>query len=146
MNPDTLYLVFNLGILPAWLSLILAPRWWLTRRAVLSGAYSVIYAVLYGILVVTAAAGDVTLDFNSFAAVSRLFDQPLLLLAGWVHYLAFDLLVGAWIVKDGQERQLPHWWLAPVLIMTLYFGPLGYLLYRILTAVTGSRWRKAGVP
>jgi len=54
------------------------------------------------------------------------------LIAGWVHYLAFDLLVGSWIVKDAQEKQIHHGWIVPILVMTFMFGPLGWASYVVL--------------
>ena len=55
--------------------------------------------------------------------------DPWLLLAGWIHYLAFDLLVGAWEARDARERGIPHLFVVPSLILTFLFGPAGWLLY-----------------
>ena len=52
-----------------------------------------------------------------------------MLLAGWIHYLAFDLLVGTWEARDSRERGIPHLLLVPCLILTFLFGPAGWLLY-----------------
>ena len=54
------------------------------------------------------------------------------LLAGWVHYLAFDLLVGAWIVRTARAEGIPHWAVMPCLILTFLFGPAGLLAFAIL--------------
>ena len=51
---------------------------------------------------------------------------------GWVHYLAFDLFVGSWQVRDAQERGIPHLAVVPSLILTFLFGPVGLLLYFII--------------
>jgi hypothetical protein len=50
-------------------------------------------------------------------------------LAGWIHYLAFDLLVGIWEVRDSHERGVPHWLVIPCLFFTFMLGPIGFLLY-----------------
>ena len=42
------------------------------------------------------------------ADVARLFENPYLLLAGWVHYLAFDLFIGAWEVRDARRLEINH--------------------------------------
>ena len=55
--------------------------------------------------------------------------NPWLLLAGWIHYLAFDLLVGSWEVRDARERGIGHLLVVPCLILTFLFGPAGWLLY-----------------
>jgi hypothetical protein len=49
--------------------------------------------------------------------------------AGWVHYLIFDLFVGAWESRDAVRREVPHWLAVPCLLGTLMFGPIGLLLY-----------------
>jgi len=59
-------------------------------------------------------------------------------LAGWVHYLAFDLFIGCWIVLDAQERHIKHLLLVPCLGLTFMFGPVGLLLYFILRAASRS--------
>jgi hypothetical protein len=70
--------------------------------------------------------------FDSLAAVAALFGVPGLLLAGWMHYLAFDLLVGRWQVDDAAQRGVhgsKAWWLVPCLLLTFLFGPAGWLAY-----------------
>jgi len=47
-------------------------------------------------------------NVNSLAGVAAVLSVPELLLAGWIHYLAFDLFVGAWEIKDGQANNTPH--------------------------------------
>ena len=67
--------------------------------------------------------------FGSLAEVAKLFQKPELLLAGWIHYLAFDLFIGAWITRDAQRNALPHLVIVPCLIMTFMLGPIGLLFY-----------------
>ena len=52
-----------------------------------------------------------------------------MLLAGWTHYLAFDLFIGGWEVRDAQRRGIPHLLVVPALVLTFLFGPAGLLLY-----------------
>ena len=70
--------------------------------------------------------------FGSLAGVALLFSVPELLLAGWIHYLAFDLFVGAWEVKDAQQAGIHHVAVIPCLFATLIFGPGGLVLYWII--------------
>ena len=67
--------------------------------------------------------------FSSLAGVRALFDNPWGLLAGWTHYLAFDLFIGGWEVRDAQRRGVPHLLIVPALALTFLFGPAGLLLY-----------------
>jgi hypothetical protein len=64
--------------------------------------------------------------------VTQLFANPWLLLAGWLHYLAFDLLIGTWEARDSVQHGVPRWLLVPCLFLTLMFGPAGWLGYSIV--------------
>lgn len=134
MDADILFSILNTAILPAWLLLILAPRWRWTRRVVGSGGYSFAYALVYTALII-AFIGHSNGGFSSLAEVQRLFANPYLLIAGWVHYLAFDLLVGSWIVKDAQYHGIHHGWVVPCLVLTFLFGPIGWASYQLLRAI-----------
>jgi hypothetical protein len=107
--------------------LILAPRWRHGRLAAGVGiplAISVVYAVLIARHLPSADGG-----FGSLAEVTRLFANPALLLAGWVHYLAFDLFIGGWEVRDAGRHGVPHLVVIPCLVLTFMLGPIGLLTY-----------------
>jgi hypothetical protein len=72
--------------------------------------------------------------FDSLVSVERLFQNRWLLLAGWVHYLAFDLLLGAWQVRTARREGIAYLALLPCLLATFLFGPAGYLLFQLLRA------------
>ena len=76
--------------------------------------------------------------FDSLHNVMLLFTDPWLVLAGWVHYLAFDLFIGSWEVRDAQRRGVPFWVVVPCLGLTFLFGPIGLLFY-LLSAGAVSR-------
>jgi hypothetical protein len=57
-----------------------------------------------------------------------------LLLAGWVHYMAFDLFIGAWETRDARRAGVPHLMVVPCLILTFMLGPIGLLVYLALRA------------
>ncbi|MFT4720908.1 MAG: hypothetical protein ACI9SB_002081 [Candidatus Azotimanducaceae bacterium] len=78
-------------------------------------------------------------SFTSLQAVMTLFTSPYAALAGWIHYLAFDLFLGVWQVRDAQRRRVNHFAVISCLILTFLAGPAGLLLYfiaRLLTART----------
>lgn len=132
MTPETAFTFANTGILPAWALLALAPRWRVTEALVHGGWYIVAYCLLYTGFLVYALGFTPPVEgasFNSLAGVMALFSSPLGVLTGWVHYLAFDLFVGAWEARDAHRRGVPHWLLLPCLVFTLMFGPFGLLLY-----------------
>lgn len=135
---DTPTLAFQLGNLLAlggWVALIASPPtrpwaptvWKLAGRAIplmLAVAYVALIAVHWG-------PGG----FGSLAQVRQLFDQPGLLAAGWLHYLAFDLFVGTWIARRAGELGLPHALAVPCLLLTFLFGPAGLLAFAALRLI-----------
>jgi hypothetical protein len=131
INPDHLFALANPLAMLGWALLVLAPRWRFTQALVLSGAWSLGLAVAYAAFITTHYLGAHGGEggFGSLAQVAALFQDPWALLAGWVHYLCFDLFVGAWEVRDAQQRGLPHGAVVPALVLTFLFGPVGLLVY-----------------
>jgi hypothetical protein len=66
--------------------------------------------------------------FGSIAQVRALFASDYGLLAGWVHYLAFDLLIGAMMAGQMDKMGLSRLSQAPLLGLIFLFGPLGLFL------------------
>ncbi len=114
--------------------LVLAPRWAGTRRVVLSGALPLVLAATYAVLIAShyLSPHDGEGGFGSLAEVRQLFRDPWALLAGWVHYLCFDLSIGIWESRDARQRGVPHLLLVPCLLLTFLVGPVGLLLYALL--------------
>ncbi|MGD8926482.1 MAG: ABA4-like family protein [Thioalkalispiraceae bacterium] len=130
-DADKLFLFMNQLALFGWILLIVFPSWKGTRIIVVSGGLSILMAVVYICLIIVSlpqAQGG----FGSLEQVYQLFSHPYALLAGWVHYLAFDLFIGGWIVKDAKAHAIKHVFLIPVLLLTFMFGPAGLLLYFLL--------------
>ncbi|UOQ52546.1 ABA4-like family protein [Hymenobacter cellulosivorans] len=134
VSPESLFLLASNLVLPGWLLLIVAPRWRVTRWVVGSGALPLVLAVIYAACIgwhyFSGAAQQG--GFSSLPEVAALFQDPWALLAGWVHYLCFDLVVGAWVSRDAQRRGVPHLLLVPTLVLTFLLGPVGFLLYHLL--------------
>jgi hypothetical protein len=134
MTPDLMFTLANMVAAAAWLLLATAPRqrWMsLVTRLIVPGLFAMVYV---GIAAATLSGSDG--GFSSLDAVARLFEHRWLLTAGWLHYLAFDLLIGTWEVRDAQRRGVPHLLVVPCLLLTFMLGPAGWLLYTVL-----SRWR-----
>ncbi|MDQ3652257.1 MAG: ABA4-like family protein [Acidobacteriota bacterium] len=131
MSPETLFSICNTAVLPGWLLLVVAPRWKWTKIIINSCLLPLLLAVVYLFLIVT-HFGQTEGGFGSLADVAKLFQNPHILLAGWIHYLAFDLFVGSWEVRDAERHRINHLLVIPCLILTFLLGPIGLLLYFIL--------------
>jgi hypothetical protein len=133
MSPEQLFSLCGMLVLPGWLLLVFLPRWKWTARLVCPVVIPLILACVYLWLVAT-TFGRTPGGFGSLAEVSQLFQNPRALLAGWIHYLAFDLFIGSWEVRDAQRVGLHHLLIVPCLVLTFLFGPVGLLLYFVLRA------------
>jgi hypothetical protein len=136
---ETAFAVVNNAVLPGWIILFGFPRWkhgaWLVSGVIIPG----LLAVAYLALVVASssqpnAAGPEA--FFTLQGIMTLFDNPVGVVAGWTHYLVFDLAIGSWEVRDAQAHGIPHKWVVPCLFFTLMLGPVGFLMYLVLR----SRW------
>jgi hypothetical protein len=131
MSPDQIFQIANPIALIGWIALVLSP---LAPRVlgILGGiAIPLILSVGYtGIILAHWSSGQG--GFDSLQSVEQLFQSRWLLLAGWVHYLAFDLLLGAWEVRTARREGITHLILLPCLIATFLFGPAGYLLFQFI--------------
>ena len=131
MNPDTVFQYATRLAMLGWVLLIFVPRWKWTSRFVAACVVPFLLGAVYTYLVVTyfwATDGG----FGSLPALLRLFQNPYVLLAGWLHYLAFDLFVGSWEVRDAQQLGIHHLVVVPALALTFMFGPVGLIVYLIL--------------
>ena len=141
MTPETLFSVLNFVAMLAWLPLVFLPRTrWASR--VVPVAVPVLLAVVYVALVAVALPRSEG-GFSSLAGVRALFENPWGLLAGWTHYLAFDLFIGGWEVRDAQRRGIPHLAVVPALVLTFLLGPGGLLLYLAIRSFLPDRTRTA---
>ncbi|MGL4541878.1 MAG: ABA4-like family protein [Polymorphobacter sp.] len=124
-----------------WLLLVIAP---LNRRLTVLAARWVVallcggYASLLAHSLLAGPGAPAGAGFGSLAGVALLFSAKGALLAGWVHYLAFDLFIGSWQVENAPQHGITHWLVLPCLFFTLMAGPVGLLLYLLLRATIGK--------
>jgi hypothetical protein len=135
---ETLFLICNLIVLPGWALLLLAPRWRWTPRIAMFYAPVLLAFVYIGLFI--ANFEGLHANYQSFGAVQYAFHSPGLVLAAWVHFLAFDLFTGGWMSADARRLAIPHLAVIPCLVVTFLFGPAGLLLY--LTLRSGLRRRR----
>ena len=138
MTPQQVFSIANTVALIAWIMLAVLPgRPWVTKT-ITTKVVPLLFAVLYTAIAVSLVWRSPG-GFSTLAAVATLFSNPWLLLAGWIHYLAFDLLVGSWELQDARERGIPHLLVVPCLALTFLFGPAGWLLYTVVRSIRRTR-------
>lgn len=139
MPLETMFSIAGALAALGWLLLIVLPRHRVAQLVAGTGI-PLLIAVLYLVLIARYFP-DAKGGFGSLADVSLLFSEPALLLASWVHYLAFDLFIGAWETRDAQTHNVPHLLVIPCLILTFMLGPIGLLGYFALRT-----WRSGPAP
>ena len=132
MGTDTLFEMANLVALLSWLLLIIIPTRNITRILVGSGAICALFAITYLIMIAGSLSPGDFEQFSTLEGLTNLFSDKKAVMAGWLHYLAFDLFVGIWIVRDAKDLGIKHLYLVPSLLLTFMMGPLGLLTYLIL--------------
>ena len=129
---ETVFRIANFGAVIAWIILAASAAFgWRRPLAGFCGVWvPALLAAAYAALLIAhwRAPGD----FMSLGGIGTLFRQPAVLLAGWLHYLAFDLLVGVAIVRRAQDDGIPRLLLLPVLPLAFLFGPAGWLLFQAI--------------
>ncbi len=137
MTAFALFSAFSMAALAGWL--ILAAGVFLRRaflRDTIAGHWlPVLFSAGYAVLILLFFAGSEG-GFDTLENVQKLFTSPWAALAGWVHYLAFDLWMGSRIARECEARGLPRWPLIGLLPLTFLFGPMGYLAFEALKALT----------
>lgn len=134
----------NLLALAAWAVLIVLPRW----PALLSGVLYLgigLLCLIYAVTMIGVVSGLIPnpdgggADFTTIAGVRAIFASDAGVTIGWTHYLAFDLFVGLWIVRDGDAKNISRFIQAPILLATFIAGPLGLLVWLVLREPAARR-------
>ncbi|MEL6794886.1 MAG: ABA4-like family protein [Pseudomonadota bacterium] len=137
MNPETIFSAVGLAAMTGWLALLASPfikKWaWIISGAVIPLLLSVAYTGLIFAFWSGAEGG-----FDTLANVQKLFEIPELALAGWIHFLAFDLFVGVWVARTAAQEKIRFWFVIPCLFLTFMFGPAGFLAFTALRLAHGK--------
>ena len=141
---ETLYMWINIGILPFWLVLIFFPQSYISRFFVTSIFPFILLSSVYIFIIYKSflIGYDFDGNFNLYLGLvelSILFENSLYLMIFWTHFIAINLFVGGWIVKDSQKFSVNKILLAIPLIITYLLGPLGIFIYWIIRIFYAKR-------
>ncbi len=129
--PEQFFQITNTLALLAWVPLILLPGKKLVSGVlcalVVPGLLALAYASVIGWKLAT--NGPPPGDVMTLAGLREVFRDDWVFAAAWTHYLAFDMVVGAWIARDSVRLGMP-WMLRTVaLVLTFLAGPVGFLIH-----------------
>ena len=137
MSAETL---FNISMIIAgigWLVLLILSRFWKFSDKFVIGIIVVLVSMVY-CYVNFGHFAEVKEKwvFLSLEGVMKVFSHPFLVVAGWTHIMAFDLMVGIWIKNNAAKYGVHYAIVVPILLVTIMLAPFGLLLYHI------ARWIK----
>ncbi|MDX1700140.1 MAG: ABA4-like family protein [Melioribacteraceae bacterium] len=128
MDAESIFSFSSTLAMVGWAVLIVAPNWKYTRPIIQAGLIPLLLGIIYLFLIIQ-YFGEAEGGFGSLTDVKSLFENDYLLLAGWIHYLAFDLWIGHWEAGDAKKYNIHRLLLIPCQFLTFFFGPIGLLLY-----------------
>lgn len=139
MNPSTLFELGNSLAFFSWILLVIFSNKQWASKAVFSISIMIlalVYAYLIGM-----SMGNMDMEsFNSLAGVKAMFTSDMAVAAGWLHYLAFDLMVGLYIIYNSQKHGINRFLIIPALLLTFMFGPVGLVVYLLIRTVVLKKW------
>ena len=139
MTADELFKIANLFTLLCWLSLVGLPRSRLTQQLIHSGVASLLLSLAYFVVIVSQFGSSSFEGFSTLEGVARMFQNPYVLLAGWIHYLAYDLWVGAWITREAEMLGWSRWAVLPLQFFAFMLGPVGFAGFWIARLIVGRK-------
>ncbi|MBP2831620.1 DUF4281 domain-containing protein [Aquimarina sp. U1-2] len=135
MTPTEVFSIAGMITMPMWILMILVPKWKVTRFLIAFKVIPLLLSIIYLIYIIQAFQISGGMNFNSLTSVMKLFTEENAVLAGWVHYLAFDLVVGMWMLDQNKKLGIHLILMAPCLFATFMLGPIGFLLFFIIKTI-----------
>ncbi len=134
MDNEQLFSICSTVAMIGWIILIFFP-FWKSRESYVFGIIIILFSIIYTWLIFLNFDKNLISSFNTLEGVGNLFANKQMLLAGWVHYLAFDLLAGIYVVRNARAHSINHWITTPALALCFLFGPVGILLYTLIRSM-----------
>ena len=131
MSYDQLFRLVNIIALLSWIVLAIFPFRPFTNKLLIGLVVSLL-CLFYSVLVYRILQPGDLEKFQTLQGVMSLLSTPGAALAGWVHYLAFDLMTGLFIANNAAKHGIKYLWVLPCLVFCFMLGPLGLLLYLLI--------------
>ena len=136
---ETIFNIFNSGILLFWMLILFFPKQSITQKVIAYPWVPLVIAFGY-IYFMGMTSGTFSADFTSLNGLTKMFQNanPQGVAAGWLHYLAFDFWVGCWMLKNSQEKGVKHLWMLLPMLFTFMLGPVGIIIYTLVLLLQGK--------
>jgi len=140
MSPDSVFQTCNTIAMVGWIVLLIISPFWSSFDKFLIGIIITLLAIVYAWLIFQVFTPGDFEKFGSLNGVMELFTDKTAVTAGWIHYLAIDLLTGIWIKKNAQKYNIHHLIVLPCLLVTFMLAPIGLLLYLLVRSVKTKQY------
>jgi hypothetical protein len=140
MSPDSIFQICSTIAMAGWIVLLIISLFWSGFDKFLIGIIITLFTIVYAWLIFRVFGPGDFEKFGSLNGVMELFTDKTAVTAGWVHYLAFDLLTGIWIKKNALKYNIHHLVLVPCLLLTFMLGPIGLLLYLLIRSIKTKQY------
>ena len=140
MSPDSIFQTCSTIAMVGWLVLLIISPFWSSFDKFLIGIIITLFAIVYAWLIFQVFTPGDFEKFSSLNGVMELFTDKTAVTAGWIHYLAIDLLTGIWIKKNAQKYNIHHLIVLPCLLVTFMLAPIGLLLYLLVRSIKTKQY------
>jgi hypothetical protein len=140
MSPEIIFTVTTGIALFGWLILFLLSPFVLEIDKFLIGVIICLLALVYAWLLIRSFHPSDALKFTRLGGVMELFQNKIIVTAGWVHYLALDLLTGIWIRRNADKYGFPYGVVVLCLLITMMIAPVGILVYLVIRAFRSGNY------
>ncbi len=139
MTTTQVFSIAGMITTPMWILMIFFPKWKVTNYLISFKIVPIILSFIYTIYIINTISINGMPDYGNLDSVMKLFTEENAVLAGWVHYLVFDLIIGMWILNASKKLNIHQLIIAPCLFATFMFGPVGFLLFFIIKIIKQNK-------
>jgi hypothetical protein len=125
---EIVFQIVNSAALISWILIIAFPKSTVLKNVIQYGFISLL-GITYVVLISSTLTEMKPDSFGTLANIKALFTDDTMVTAGWIHYLAFDLFVGLYIINQGIQLKMKRWKYTLCLPFTFMFGPTGLLIF-----------------
>lgn len=131
MTTADFFSLANMMAMAMWILMIFLPRWKATTFLTNHKLIPMLLSISYVFYIAKSMSQGGGMDFGSLESVMNLFTKEHAVMAGWIHYLAFDLLIGMWMIEQNKKLGIHSILMGICLLCTFMLGPVGFLIFQV---------------
>jgi len=141
---ENIYFWANIGVLPFWFMLLLAPNLRITQLFVNSIIAPLILGSAYCYVIYLMFLFDEPVFdfFKLYLSLDNLYttlSNESFLLVFWLHFLSLNLFLGSWVSRDAIKYSIKRGLVLFPLIVIYFTGPFGLVLYWLIRVFYAKR-------